>query len=180
MSGKRLTIAALAVLSATACGRPPAPKIVDTTPPKIVLTAIGAVGNPVFASDETTEPTDGCAKFRSFPGRWALTVGDSGGVAVATIRIVAGHLVKESVIIGPDAPESSWYVTQADNLSEILMIRLQPPRAGVVRTGLLAMFSVAPESRSASIVATAWDLANNPAHLYQVDARLVGDSAACR
>lgn len=180
MSGKRLAVAALAALSAAACARPPAPKIVDSTPPKIVLTAIGAVGNPVFASDESGEPQDGCAKFKSFPGRWALTVGDSGGVAVATIRIVAGHILKESVIVGPDTPESSWYVTQADGLSEILMIRLQPPRPGVVRTGLLAMFSVAPQSRSASIVATAWDLANNAAHLYQVDARLVSDAAACR
>jgi len=180
MSGKRLVVAALAALWAAGCGRPPAPKIVDTTPPKIVLTALGAVGNPVFATDESREPADGCAKFRSFPGRWALSVGDAGGVAVVTIRVVAGRIPKESVIVGPDSPESSWTVAQSDNLSEVLMIRTQPPRPGVVRTGLLAIFSVAPESRSASIVATAWDFANNAAHLYQVDARLVGDNVGCR
>jgi hypothetical protein len=172
-------LAALAILSMSGCGQR-APKIIDTTPPKIVLTALGAVGNPVFASDEAAEPQDGCAKFRSFPGRWAISIGDSGGVAVATVRVVAGRIPKESVIVGPDAPESSWSITQPDNLSEVLTIRTQPPRPGVIRTGLLAIFSVAPQSRSASIVATAWDFANNAAHLYQVDARLVADAVACR
>lgn len=179
MSGKRLALGALVALWSAGCGQP-APKIVDKTPPKIVLTALGAPGNPIFASDETSEPNDGCAKFRSFPGRWALSVGDSGGVAVATVRVVAGRIVKESVIVGPDTPESSWYITQSEGLSEVLMIRLQPPRPGVVRTGLLAMFSVVPQSRSASIVATAWDFANNIAHLYQVDARLLDDPVGCR
>jgi hypothetical protein len=179
MSRKRVALAALALLWAAACARP-APKIVDTTPPKIVLTALGAAGNPVFASDESGEPQDGCAKFRAFPGRWALSVGDSGGVAVATVRVVAGRIPKESVIVGPDAPESSWSITPGESLSETLMIRLQPPRQGVMRTGMLAMFSIVPQSRSASIVATAWDFANNAAHLYQVDARLVGDAVACR
>lgn len=179
MRTKRFALAALPMLWMAACGQP-APKLVDTTPPKIVLTALGAVGNPVFASDEVGEPQDGCAKFRSFPGRWAISIGDSGGVAVATIRVVAGRIPKESVIVGPDAPESSWSITQPDNLSQVLMIRTQPPQPGIIRTGLLAMFSVAPQSRSASIVATAWDFANNAAHLYQVDARLIGDSVACR
>ncbi|HTM09256.1 MAG TPA: hypothetical protein VL754_12790 [Verrucomicrobiae bacterium] len=179
MSGKRLALGALAALWIAGCGQP-APKIVDKTPPKIVLTALGAPGNPVFASDENGEPNDGCAKFRSFPGRWAMSVGDSGGVAVATVRVVAGRIVKESVIIAPDTPESSWSITPAEGLSEVLMIRLQPPRPGVVRTGLLAMFSIAPRSRSASIVATAWDFANNVEHLYQVDTRLSDDPVGCR
>ncbi|HEY1268330.1 MAG TPA: hypothetical protein VGH16_13830 [Candidatus Binatia bacterium] len=179
MSTKRLMIAAFAAVCAAGCGSA-APKIVDTTPPKIVLTAIGAVGNPLFASDERGEAQDGCAKFKSFPGRWALTIDDAGGVAVTTVRVVAGRIVKESVIVGPEAPESSWQIGRGDDLSEILMIRTQPPRPGVVRTGLFAMFSVVPQSRSASIVATAWDFANNTTHLYQVDARLVGDAVACR
>lgn len=179
MYGKRLIIAAFAAVCAAGCGSA-APKIVDKTPPKIVLTAIGAVGNPLFASDEPGDAQDGCAKFKSFPGRWALTVEDAGGIAVATIRVVAGRIVKESVIVGPESPESSWQIGRGDDLSEILMIRMQPPRPGVVRTGLFAMFSVAPQSRSASIVATAWDFANNAAHLYQIDARLVGDGVACR
>src|SRR3954451_20410219 len=110
MSRNRLAFVIVAALWSAGCGAS-APKIVDTTPPKIMLTAIGAVGNPVFASDETAEPSDGCAKFRGFPGRWALNVGDSGGVAVVTVRVVTGRIVKESVIVGPDAPESSWQIT---------------------------------------------------------------------
>lgn len=179
MWAKQLVLAAFAAAHMTGCGSA-APKIVDKTPPKIVLTAIGAVGNPLFASDESDEAQDGCAKFKSFPGRWALTIDDAGGVAVATVRVVAGRIVKESVIVGPSSPESSWEIGRGDDLSEILMIRTQPPRPGVVRTGLFAMFSVAPRSRSASIVATAWDFANNSTHLYQVDARLFDDPIACR
>src|ERR1043166_6521394 len=161
MSGKRLIFVVFRPVGASGCGSP-APKIVDKTPPKIVLTAIGAAGNPLFASDEPVEPQDGCAKFKSFPGRWALTIDDAGGVA------------------GAESPESSWQIGRGDDLSEVLMIRTQPPRPGVVRTGLFAMFSVAPQSRSASILASAWDFANNTTHLYQVDARLIGDAVACR
>jgi hypothetical protein len=179
MRGICWTLAAVAAACAAGCSLA-APKVVDKTPPKIVLTAIGALGNPLFASDEPGEAQDGCAKFKSFPGRWALTIDDAGGVAVATVRVVAGRIVKESVIVGPESPESSWQIGRGDDLSEVLMIRTQPPRPGVVRTGLFAMFSVAPQSRSASILASAWDFANNTAHLYQVDARLVGDAVACR
>ena len=180
MSAKRIALIALATLGMAACGHPPTPRIVDTTPPTIILTALGAPGNPVFASDESAEPRDGCAKFRSFPSRWALSDGDAGGVAVVMVRVVAGRILKESVIIGPDAPESSWTLTQPDALSEVLQIRTQPPRPGVIRTGLLAIFAVQSQSRSASIVASAWDFSNNAAHLYQVDARLLDDPVGCR
>src|ERR1041384_6842610 len=146
MSGKRLIIAVFAAVCAAGCG---------SAAPKIVLTAIGAPGNPLFASDEPVEPQDGCAKFKSFPGRWALTIDDAGGVAVATVRVVAGRIVKESVIVGPESPESSWQIGRGDDLSEVLMIRTQPPRPGVVRTGLFAMFSAAPQPPSAPTPAPA-------------------------
>lgn len=172
---------ALGAMWVEGCVRP-GPPVADSTPPKIVLTALGAVGNPTFASDEaTTQPTDSCAKFRSFPGRFILSVGDSGGVALARVRVLFGRILRESVIVGPDAPESSWEITRPDGISDLLTIRLRPPGSGTVRTGLLALLDVAPNDSPPVLLQTsARDYSANVVQLYPVDARASGDAVVCR
>ena len=170
---------ALAVIGAEGCSRS-VPAVVDSTPPKIVLTALGAVGNPTFASDEPIERKDACAKFRLFPARFVLSVGDPGGVALAVVRVASGRILPESIIVGPDAPESSWEITRLEGFSELLMIRLTRPSAGTVRTGLLGMFNVVSDSLRATVLASAYDYSGNVAKLYEVAVRASSDDAACQ
>lgn len=146
-----------------------------------MLTALGAVGNPSFASDEPAGRKDACVKFRAFPGRFVLSVGDSGGVALATVRVARGRILPESIIVGPDAPASSWEITRIEGFSEMLLIRVNRSSDGAMRTALLGMFNVAPDAAAANIMATAYDGAGNVTALYPIDVRPIGDdSAACR
>ena len=167
MIGTRAMLLALAVIGTASCSGS-VPTVVDSTPPKIVLTALGAFGNPTFASDEPTQRKDACAKFRAFPARFVLSVGDAGGVALATVRVASGRILPESIIVGPDAPESSWEITRVEGFSELLMIRLARPSAGTVRTGLLGMFNVVSDSPRAGVLASAYDYSGNVAKLYEV------------
>ena len=110
-----------------------------------------------------------------------LHVGDAGGVGLASIRVANGRIVPESIIVGPDAPESSWEITRLEGFSELLMIRLARPGAGAVRTGLLGMFNVMSDSQRTSILASAYDNSGNVAKLYEVAVRSSSDDAAgCR
>jgi hypothetical protein len=175
----RAVLLALAAMWAQSCSSTVAP-VPDTTPPKIVLTALGAAGNPTFASDETIQRKDACAKFRAFPARFVLSVGDAGGVGLASVRVANGRIVPESIIVGPDAPESSWEIKRLEGFSELLMIRLARPGAGAVRTGLLGMFNIMSDSQRTSILASAYDTSGNVAKLYEVAVRTDGDTAECR
>jgi hypothetical protein len=179
MQGTRAMLLALAVIGTEACSRS-VPMVVDSTPPKIVLTALGAAGNSTFASDEALQRKDACAKFRAFPARFVISVGDSGGVGLASIRVANGRIVPESIIVGPDAPESSWEIKRLEGFSELLMIRLARPGAGAVRTGLLGMFNIMSDSQRTSILASAYDTSGNVAKLYEVAVRTDGDAAECR
>jgi hypothetical protein len=179
MHGTRAMLLALAVMAADGCSRT-VPTVVDATPPKIVLTALGAAGNPTFASDEAIQRKDACAKFRAFPARFVLSVGDSGGVGLASIRVANGRIVPESIIIGPDAPESSWEIKRLEGFSELLMIRLARPGAGAARTGLLGMFNIMSDSQRTSMLASAYDTSGNVAKLYEVAVRAGDDAAECR
>ncbi len=171
---------ALAALWAAGCGARAVPPAPDLTPPKIILNALGAVGNPVFASDETAPPKQACARFRSFPARFVLSVGDAGGVALAVVRVSRGRIVADSVIVAPDAPESSWQISRLEGMSEMLMIRLGKPAGGAAATtGLLGMFNVAPDSPAAAVTASAYDHSGNLTNLYPVGVRPYGDEA-CR
>jgi hypothetical protein len=170
---------ALAAMWAQGCSSTTAP-VPDSTPPKIVLTALGAAGNPTFSSDETVQPKNACVKFRAFPARFVLSVGDSGGVGLASIRVANGRIVPESIIVGPDAPESSWEIKRLEGFSELLMIRLARPGAGAVRTGILGMFNIASDSQRTSILASAYDTSGNVAKLYEVAVRAGGDAGECR
>ncbi len=179
MAGTWALILTLAAIGAAGCSRsvtlPP-----DVTPPKIFLTALGAVGNPVFATDENPKPKEACAKLRFFPARAAISVDDSGGVARLMVRTLGGRILADSVIVGPDAPESSWEITRPDGKSDVLTIQVRRPAAGAARTGLLAMFNVGSDRPPVALTASAFDYAGNAAHLYQVDLRASGDAAACR
>jgi hypothetical protein len=179
MAGTRALILTLAVIGAAGCSRSVA-VAPDVTPPKIVLTALGAVGNPVFASDEAVKPKDTCAKFRFFPGRVVLGIDDFGGVARVMVRTLGGRILTDSVIVGPDAPESSWEITRPDGRSDVLTIQMRRPGASGVRTGVLAMFNVGSDRPPVALTASAFDYAGNAAHLYQVDLRASGDTATCR
>ena len=175
----RPVLLALAAIWPAACSGT-APQLRDVTPPKIVLTALGAVGNPSFASDEPVQRKHACLKFRSFPARFVLSVGDSGGVALATVRVARGRVLPESVIVGPDAPESSWEIARIEGFSEMLLIRLNRPSPSAVRTGILVMFNGAPDSAPANILATAYDHSGNVTALYPLDVGASSDhSAAC-
>lgn len=157
------------------------PPVRDTTLPRLVLTALGGVGMPTFASDERGQPSDACAKFNSFPARFLLSVGDDGGVAMATVKAGFGRIVRESVNVGPASPESSWEIAR-DGPNDHLTIRLRPPAAGTVRTGLLVMFDVTPDTTPVvAVLADALDYAGNRGGIFQVDARLTSETAViCR
>lgn len=171
---------ALAALLAAGCSSKAAAPPPDLTPPKIILNALGAVGNPVFASDEAAPRKEACARFRAFPARFVLSVGDAGGVALAVVRVSRGRIVAESVIVAPDAPESTWEISRLEGMSEMLMIRLAKPAGGAAATtGLLGMFNVVPDALAASVTASAYDHSGNLTNLYPVGVRPSGDDT-CR
>ena len=176
----RAIVVAIAVGGYVGCIRP-GPPGVDSTDPSIVLTALRAVGNPRFASDEPErQPKGSCVKFRSFPARLVLSVGDAGGVARASVRVLGARIPPESVSVGPDAPESSSEVTRPDGVSDVLTIQLSPPGPGTVRTGLVALFEVVPDdSPPIGLLVTATDRAGNSTTLYQVDLRSASDAEEC-
>ncbi|MFO1058507.1 MAG: hypothetical protein U1E53_16260 [Dongiaceae bacterium] len=163
-----------ATAACTAPGRPRPTRPASRSRPSIA--------NPVFRSSEgAAAPADACAKYRQFPAGFALAAADDGGVRLVTVRVFPGHLVRDSISVGPGAPESGWDIAALGPATELLTIRLAPPSAGSVRTGVLAIFEVAPANPDGvAILASARDYRGNQGDLYQVDARLDADPVICR
>jgi hypothetical protein len=165
-----------------ACVRPGPPPD-DTTPPQVTLQAMNRAGNPVFQSDETPSPIDACVKFSTFPAAFTLSVGDPGGVRGAVFSLAAGgRIVPESVSVAPPAPESSWTLRRrSDGFAEDLIITLDPPAPGEVRTGLLVTLQVAEQGPIPyAILASGSDASGNRTDLFQVDVRDGQSPVLCR
>lgn len=177
---KRDAALLFAGMALAACTQP-GPPSVDTTSSAITLTAFNGTGNPSFAHTETV-PVDACVKFSKFPAQFLVSVGDEGGVRSAFIRLFTGRFVPGSVSIGPGAPESASAIAPDGAAAEILTIRLTPPAAGTVRTGLLALFEIEPAGSAPpiSIRVGASDYRGNVTNLYQIDARTSESRVICR
>jgi len=175
----RIVVLVFAGVALAAC-KQAGPPNADTTSPGITLTAFNRMGNPLFTNTGTA-PADACAKFNQFPARFLLAVGDEGGVRSAAVRLFGGRFVAGSVNVGPGAPESTWTIAPDGPSAELLSIRLGPPAPETVRTGLLALFEIEPETAPPiAIRARAADYLGNLTSLYQVDARASGDAVVCR
>lgn len=99
-----------------------------------------------------------------------------GGVREAFIRLFPAELVRDSISVGPAAPETSFEVRR-EGPTDILIITAEPPGPDLVRTGLVATFDV---SALAAIDVRADDVSGNSNHLYTVTMRPPDDPVICR
>lgn len=155
----------------------------DLTPPIVVLTALGAVGKPVFTSNEPKgrPRPDACAKFPSFPARFEVNASNATGVALVAIRVGFGRIARESISVGAAAAQSSWRL-DSDDSGDTLTVRLTPLRVDTLPTGAIVAFDAngggsPPEF---SVAASARNYEGNATELYPVGAREAASPAVCR